>query len=62
MVTVGVTAEWTSSHTFEFEDEAAAQRFRERVEAGGDDALAAIVEAGDVDSQIAELSDFSVDG
>lgn len=59
-VEVRVEHRWRGEATFEFEDEAAAQRFRDRVAANGDDGLAALVEAGDVDSGFTELVDFEV--
>lgn len=57
--TVEVTARWESHHTFEFETDEKAEAFREAVDSGGETGLNAIVEAGDVDSSIAELVDWS---
>ena len=54
--TVEVEARWRSSHTFEFETEEEAEKFAEAVNEGD---LDAIVKAGDVHSDVAELVDFS---
>ena len=56
--TVEVSAEWRSNHRFEFKTEAEAEKFAETINEGGDAAFKALIEAGDVDSSIAELVDF----
>lgn len=59
MVTVHVNAEWRSGHNFEFEDEREAVAFARLVNRGGEEGLDAIIEAGDVTSQNAELINWS---
>lgn len=56
--TVEVRARWDSVDTFEFDTEADAQQFRECVNGGGDAALQAIIDAGDITTSGASLVDF----
>lgn len=58
MYTVDVDSTWEATNVFEFESLEAAEKFRERVNAGGNESLDAIIEVGDVDSSAAHLSDF----
>lgn len=62
MAEVTIESRWRSETTFEFDTDEEAAAFREKVERGGDEGLKAIVDAGDVDSQIAELTDWEVMG
>lgn len=59
-VEVKVRARWESVDTFEFETEEEAARFRNVVADGGQDGLDAIVEAGDITADGAELVDWGV--
>jgi hypothetical protein len=62
VIEVTVEACWRSETSFEFETQEEADAFREKVGGGGDEGLKAIVDAGDVTSQLAELTDFEVMG
>ena len=60
MFRVTVTSQWEAIEEFEFDSREDAEEFIEKASSGGSEGLDAIVDAGDVSKQGAELIDWSV--